>query len=207
MNPRIRMLALFAIILWSVSVVGKVSAHLASDAPRYTADGRLQRPDEYREWVYLTSGLGMTYGPTQPQAGQPRFFDNVFVNRDAYDAFLRTGKWPEGTTFVLEIRRSAQHVSIDNGGHTQTESVGIEVEVKDSARFADTGGWGFFDFGNSPAGSAVERLPGSAGCYSCHRTHTAVENTFVQFYPTLFEVAKRFGTLKTTYDPQRKVSR
>ena len=33
----------------------------------------------------------------------------------------------------------------------------------------------------------------------------AVENTFVQFYPTLFEVAKRFGTVKATYDPNHKV--
>src|SRR5947209_5496918 len=30
-----------------------------------------------------------------------------------------------------------------------------------------------------------------AACYACHRNNTAVDNTFVQFYPTLFEVAKR----------------
>ena len=27
----------------------------------YTADGQLMRPDNYREWIFLSSGLGMTY--------------------------------------------------------------------------------------------------------------------------------------------------
>jgi len=31
------------------------------------------------------------------------------------------------------------------------------------------------------------------------------ENTFVQFYPTLMEVARRLGTVKATYDPAHKV--
>ena len=58
--------------------------------------------------MYLTSGLGMTYGPTQPNAGEPRFFDNVFVNRDSYKAFMASGKWPDKTMFILEIRGSEQ---------------------------------------------------------------------------------------------------
>ena len=32
------------------------------DDPRYTSDGQLMRPEKYREWIYLSSGLGMTYG-------------------------------------------------------------------------------------------------------------------------------------------------
>ncbi len=35
-----------------------------------------------------------------------------------------------------------------------------------------------------------------ARCVECHTEHTAVERTFVQFYPTLYEVARRMGTLK-----------
>jgi len=31
-----------------------------------------------------------------------------------------------------------------------------------------------------------------------------VENTFVQLYPTLFEVAKKMGTVKATYYPMKK---
>jgi len=40
------------------------------------------------------------------------------------------------------------------------------------------------------AGEAVAR------CVECHTKQTAVERTFVQFYPTLLEVARQKGTLK-----------
>jgi hypothetical protein len=32
------------------------------------------------------------------------------------------------------------------------------------------------------------------GCWQCHEDHAAVEHSFVQFYPTLKPVAKKFGT-------------
>jgi hypothetical protein len=35
-----------------------------------------------------------------------------------------------------------------------------------------------------------------ASCVECHTKSTAVERTFVQFYPTLLEVARAKGTLK-----------
>jgi hypothetical protein len=197
-----------AALAWLASIVVSVPlvAQSSSDEPRFTADGKLQRPDNYREWAFVTSGLGMTYGPTQPAAGQPRFFDNVFVRRSSYDAFMKTGRWPEQTMFVLEIRQSAQSVSIDNGGQTQGGRVTIEVEVKDSKRFPETG-WGFFDFSGQPElAAAAAPLPTSARCYECHKNNTAVENTFVQFYPTLMDVARRLGTVKPTYDPNHKVS-
>ena len=47
-------------------------------APSFTSAGQLVRPLDYRSWVFVTSGLGMTYGPAQPAAGRPPMFDNVF---------------------------------------------------------------------------------------------------------------------------------
>jgi hypothetical protein len=41
-------------------------------------------------------------------------------------------------------------------------------------------------------------IPATAVCYSCHKQNGAVDNTFVQFYPTLIEIAKRKGTFKGT---------
>lgn len=177
-----------------------------TDGVSYSTSGQAMRPTNYREWVYLTTGLGMTYGPAQPAAGRPPLFDNVFVNPQSYKAFVNTGRWPDGTMFILELRRSVANASINNGGFTQTEVVALESAVKDSQRYASTGGWGYFEFGAPP--KAVESAapqPPTATCYACHSTHTAVDNTFVQFYPTLFEVAREKGTVKATYDPNRKV--
>jgi hypothetical protein len=160
-----------------------------SQAPEFTKDGRLTRPSDYREWIFLSSGLGMTYGAEGPS--QPRF-DNVFVNRASYQAFLKTGAWPEKTMFVLEVRDSASKGSINLAGNYQSENFRLSAEVKDSSRFKDK--WEYFAFPAS--GEPAPALPRSAGCYACHSQHGAVENTFVQFYPTLRPVAKAKGTVK-----------
>src|SRR5436190_5589071 len=77
-----------------------------TDGVVYTAAGQVQEPASYRDWVFLSSGLGMTYGPAAPAAGRPPLFDNVFVNPQSYRAFTSTGRWPDGTMFILELRRA-----------------------------------------------------------------------------------------------------
>jgi hypothetical protein len=195
-----------AVCIWAgVAAFHMDVAAQQPSAPAFTSAGQLVRPLDYRSWVFVTSGLGMTYGPAQPAAGRPPLFDNVFVTRDAYAAFLRSGTWPDKTMFILEGRRAETNVSINNGGHTQGEVAFIESAVKDVARFKDTGGWGYFSF-DSRDGlvDSAAPLPGTATCYACHSANTAVDNTFVQFYPDLFAVAKAKGTIKPSYDPAKK---
>jgi hypothetical protein len=164
-----------------------------ADEPRFTGDGQLQRPENYREWIYLSSGLGMTYSPNGAANASNERFDNVFVTPQAYRAFLETGTWPDKTMFVLELRSSASNGSINKGGHYQNEIVGMEVHLKDSARFPSTK-WAFFEFGT--AGRTAKALPPDSNCQSCHSMNGAVDQTFVQFYPTLISVAKAKGTFK-----------
>jgi len=165
---------------------------LYAQDPQFTKDNRLLKPENYREWIYLSSGLGMTYGPVRESGGENPPFENVFVTPTAYKSFLETGKWPNGTTFILEIRASASQGSINKGGHFQQDRLRYEVEVKDETRFPDK--WAFFGFGENDASS--QPIPKSAGCQACHSKNGAVDNTFVQFYPTLLPIAKSKGTLK-----------
>src|SRR4051812_12002498 len=65
------------------------------------ASGEMAPPAEYRHWTFLSSGLGMTYGPFAAPAGAPPNFDTVFVDPASYDAFRATGSWRDGTTFVV----------------------------------------------------------------------------------------------------------
>lgn len=160
-----------------------------TSAPQFTAEGKLKLPADYREWVYVTSGVGMSYNERANAAPAP-VFDNVFVQREAYREFMKSGKWPNGTMFVLELRASSDQGSILKSGRFQTGVRAIEASVKDERRFPEK--WAYFDFrGNTEASP----LPKSAGCLTCHQQHAAVDNTFVQFYPTLLEVATRKGTL------------
>src|SRR4026209_2665681 len=68
-------------------------------APAFTVSGELMLPTDYREWVFLGTGLGMTYGPARRATGEPLVFENTYVTRDAYLQFMRSGTWPEKTMF------------------------------------------------------------------------------------------------------------
>jgi cytochrome P460 len=159
--------------------------------PVYTADGQLTLPEDYREWVYLSSGFDMAYSP---MAMGHHMFDNVFVEPGAYKAFLATGTWPDKTMLVLEVRGAMDKGSINkNGNYQSTDVMGREVHVKDSAHLQ---GWAFFGF---DTGKTAKMTPRTAACYSCHAAHAAVDNTFVQFYPTLLPIATAKDTLSAAY--------
>jgi len=169
----------------------------APQGPSYTADGRMVFPKAYRSWVYLSTGMDMSY---VDRAGDPdmHVLDNVFVNPAAYEAFRRTGRWPDKTVMILEARRAIQNGSINKRGRFQADVVAREVHVKDQARFKATGGWAFFGF--EGAGEAPARMiPADAGCIACHEGHAAVDTTFVQFYPTLLPLAREKQTLSAAY--------
>jgi hypothetical protein len=160
----------------------------ANDGPAYAPDGSLILPPEYRAWIYLSTGLDMSYSERPAPAGQS-VFDNVFVNPSSYQSFLATGTWPDKTTFILENRVAASKGSINVSGQYQTQTLaGIEAHVKD-ARFP--GQWAFFHFDNAGKGALIPR---PADCYTCHEQHGAVDTTFVQFYPTLIPIAQQHGT-------------
>jgi hypothetical protein len=148
----------------------------------------LSLPADYREWVFLSSGLGMNYTPPTSAAPENPPFQNVFVSRASYQGFLKTGVWPNGTTFILEIRVSKSRGSINQSGHYQGTVSAIEAEVKEK------GQWTFYGFEkDGKQGRAFAR---TERCYSCHAENGAVDNTFVQFYPTLVPVARAKGTFR-----------
>jgi len=186
-------LAVLAATLAAMTPQASSNKDSSANSPVYTTDGNLKFPQNYREWIYVTSGVDMSYSPNM--AMDHSMFDNVFVNPEAYKAFLQTGTWPDKTMLVLEGRVAGTKGSINKSGHFQTgEVMGREVHVKDEARFP--GKWAFF---NADDGVTGKLLPREMDCYSCHEQHGAVDTTFVQFYPTLLEIAKKKNTLSATY--------
>lgn len=202
MRPRTRGHGASLVLLAPLILVATWTFALSAqqtDGPKYAqGTNNLLRPTDYREWVFIGSSLGLNY-PAPGAALGPDQFNNVFVNPSSYREFMKTGKWPDKTIWVLEFRGVGKESVANRTGQFQTSIVGFEANVKDS-RFPD--GWGYFGFraGETSAsplsGDTVKR------CIDCHTTHTAVERTFVQFYPTLLEVAKKMGTVKKDYtDP------
>lgn len=90
---------------------------------------------------------------------------------------------------IKENRKAESAGTLSKGGRFQGGVTSVEIHVKDAGRFP--GNWAFF-------ASTDGKKPGtlfaqSASCYSCHQQHGTVDTTFVQFYPTLIDVAKAKG--------------
>jgi len=195
MRTQTKIALLAATVLFSLMALNQ-TATAPSGGPEYTSDGELKLPENYRDWVYLSTGFDMSYSPAASQMDH-HMFDNVFVNPEAYKSFLEKGTWPDKTMLALEVRGAESKGSINQKGNFQAERMGIEVHVKDEARFP--GKWAFFGFDDS---KTAKMVPTEAACYSCHADHAAVDTTFVQFYPTLLPIAKSKGTVSASYQKE-----
>jgi len=197
MRTQTKVALLTATVLFSLMALNQTATAPSSAGPEYTSDGELKLPEGYREWVYLSTGFDMSYSPAASQMDH-HMFDNVFVNPAAYKSFLEKGTWPDKTMLALEVRGAEGRGSINQKGNFQgTERMGLEIHVKDEARFP--GKWAFFGFDD---GKTAKMVPTQAACYSCHSDHAAVDTTFVQFYPTLLPIAKSKGTLSASYQKE-----
>jgi hypothetical protein len=196
-NKATSFLLALLVVLASAALLRSAPKPLApqppASGPEYAGE-ELKLPENYRQWVYLTTGFDMSYNPKAMQMDH-HMFDNVFVNPESYKAFQETGTWPDKTTLVLEVREAKGKGSINQRGNFQgTDIMGLEVHVKDEARFP--GKWAFFPFDDA---KTAKMIPTNMECYTCHSQHAAVDNTFVQFYPTLLPIAQRKGTLSEGY--------
>ncbi len=140
-----------SILLWALTAFGQDS----SADLRYTNEGKLIFPENYREWIWLSSGLGMSYTPSN--ANDNPSFDNVFVSPAAYRSFMATGTWPDRTVFILEIRSSVNKGSINQSGHYQGGLADIEAHVKDSRLKRQMGLLRFWQRAQTGCGNSAHR--------------------------------------------------
>lgn len=186
-------------LLLAICIALAAAQAWGADLAQYTRDGELVVPGNYRTWIFLTSSLDLNYDQPVPGASTQRsMLDNVFVNPGSYATFVRIGTWPDGTVLIKENRLAASAGTISKSGKYQTQVASMELHVKDEKRFP--GSWGFFvTDGKKPARYVAQ----GANCYSCHTSHGAVDTTFVQFYPTLLQIATVKGTLASGYLKER----
>src|SRR5215469_15600462 len=158
----------------------------------WTPDGKMKLPTRYREWVFL----GAPLTPNALNGGKATFpeFHNVYVERSNFDAYMKTGTFPEGTVLVKELVL-LQKPTFPDGSQQEPSGRGyfdgnfncMDVSVKDTKKFAQTNGWGYFTFGHHPEPCEATAAKSSVGeCAGCHLANVAkTDMTWVQFYPVL----------------------
>ena len=175
----------FALPLLFLVCLAVPSPASAQDAePRFTEDKELLRPEGYRDWVFIGATLGLSYNePSEAKRKAPKFH-NLFINPSSYREYEKTGKFPERTIIAMEVLTAGSRESINQQGHFQDKTLGIEVAVKDTSRFEES--WAYFNF-IADDGSAKAKATAypKERCWSCHKEHAATDNVFTQFYPGL----------------------
>lgn len=161
---------------------------------RFTRSGDVRRPDGWRKWVFV----GTPLTPNALNGGNAPFpeFHNVYVEPSAFEAFEKTGRFPEGTQIAKELvmvrapdgaNPDGSTDEVSGTGYFQGEFVGLELTVKDNARFPnEPGGWAYFSFGHDgePYAETAAAFP-TESCNTCHQTSADTDWVFTQFYPVL----------------------
>jgi hypothetical protein len=169
----------------------------------WNADGTVQVPTGFRKWVFVGAPLtpeGLNngkYNCDQPggctKSNFPEYH-HVYIEQKNVDAYLKTGEFPEGTVIVKELTRVLNPTFPDGSrtepsgrGYFNGEYNGIDMEVKDSKKYAKTNGWGYYTFGHHPLPydktSAERPVSECAGCHIANVAKT--DMTWIQFYPLL----------------------
>ena len=174
--------AMLAAVIASVTLAAEPAASKPLEVAHLTTDGKLKKPTDLTEWVFLGTSLGMGYNPGSFNAANPGQFQVAMMEPTAYRYFVENRKFAPGSMFLLSFYDSdKQQRSINQNGFTQAELTNFEIHLIDPARGEK--GHAFYMFGaNSAEGSPVP--PGNA-CVRCHVDHGAFAGTFAQFYPTL----------------------
>ena len=155
--------------------------------PKWTAKGELVLPSNHHQWVFLGSPLT----PNALNGGAAGFpeYHNVYVQPEAFRIYRETGDWPEGTIMFKELQL-VQPGTYEDGsrdeasgrGYFPAKLNGVDISVKDSERFKDTDGWGFFTFGHeAPPYPKTATVQPAEACASCHQAN-ATNMVFSKFY-------------------------
>jgi hypothetical protein len=166
-----------------ISVVALTGAPTQIGHASGEADGEaspifgIKIPSGYRDWRVVS---------VAHEAGKNNDLRVVLGNDIAIKAF-REGKlpYPNGT---IVVRLAWSYVpSAENNkvfGHAQSfvagSPINVQFDVKDSRKYASTGGWGFAQFKDGrPADTAVQ-----ATCFPCHALIKANDFVFTRYAPT-----------------------
>ena len=138
-------------------------------------------PEGFRHWSHVKSAIG------HPPPGNPRLrFDgmhHIYANKAAIEGY-RSGTFADGAVLIFD------RFGVEEGklGIEATRRLSIDVMVRDSGRFATSGGWVFERFDGE--GRRIIDEEERQQCVSCHRR---VEDRAMVF--SRFEEPRSAGAL------------
>ena len=100
--------------------------------------------------------------------------------------------FPEGTIFLKELQLTLPKENADGSrtepsgrGYFPGKFNGADVTVKDTKRYADTGGWGYYNFNHFEPKAKTATVKSKDECSYCHQVSAKKDEVWTQFYPRL----------------------
>lgn len=122
-------------------------------------------PEGFRSWVHVKTGI---IGPQSKGFASSGGAHHIYANAPAMEGY-RTGNWPDGSIIVYDL----WELGDSNGNSPEVARRWIDVMVKDSVRYAETGGWGFEEFDKSSRTVRNIGATATTACYQCHTNRKA----------------------------------
>ncbi|HKE58826.1 MAG TPA: cytochrome P460 family protein [Pyrinomonadaceae bacterium] len=116
-------------------------------------------PEGYRNWAHVKSSL---ISPSHKAFATMGGFQHIYANPEAMTGY-RTRTFPEGSIVVFDWLEMSE----SNGAFLEGPRRQLDVMVKDSQRFASTGGWGFQRFVKDSK-TELASSPTPQECFACH---------------------------------------
>lgn len=148
-----------------------------SEAERSPVFG-VKLPPDYRDWRVIS---------VAHEAGKLNDIRMVLGNDIAIKAYRRgTRPFPDGTMIArlaYQYVPSAQNNAVfgDEQSYVAGPPTNVQISVKDSRRFADTGGWGYGQFEGGKPNPSVALMQ---TCFACHtRLDKTTDLVFTAYAP------------------------
>jgi hypothetical protein len=141
--------------------------------PAEPADN-LKPPSGYRNWFHVNTMIVDKASPLFKDLGG---MHNVYLNATGLAALKKDGTYPNKSMFVTDLH----DFTVSDGSYVEGDRKALAVMVKDSKKYASTGGWGFQLWeGGDPKKPVV--TDAAKQCFECHqprKDHDYVYSTYI----------------------------
>lgn len=132
-------------------------------------------PEGYPQWTHVKTAV--------IQPGHLAFdhfggYHHIYANPLAMEGY-KTGHFKNGAVLVFDVLEAVEKDNLLIEGNRRL----VDVMVRDSIKYASTGGWGFEEFKGNSKEERTIKSTAATNCYSCHASQASHHFVFSTLRP------------------------
>lgn len=134
-------------------------------------DNDISIPEGYRNWTHVKTAI------SNPAFAAHSGFHHIYANAKALEGY-KTGKFQDGAIIVFDVLES---IPQKDGDVYEGKRKLIDVMVKNSSTYSETGGWGYEEFIYDDNAAIKALHPTKAQCFNCHNSQKEKDFVFSKY--------------------------